>query len=44
VTIIIEGGIGTLTVLENDIAAKRPIVLIQVRIFFIHILNCFAEI
>jgi hypothetical protein len=33
VTIIIEGGIGTLEVLENDIRAQRPIVLIRVRIF-----------
>jgi hypothetical protein len=33
VTIIIEGGTGTLEVLEDDISARRPIVLIQVRIF-----------
>jgi hypothetical protein len=30
VTIIVEGGLGTLEVLENDIENKRPIVLIQV--------------
>ena len=29
-TIIVEGGIGTLEVLESDVKAKRPIVLIQV--------------
>ncbi|CAF1554453.1 unnamed protein product, partial [Rotaria sordida] len=29
VTIIVEGGLGTLEVLENDIKEKRPIVLIQ---------------
>ncbi len=29
-TIIVEGGLGTLEVLENDIKNKRPIVLIQV--------------
>ncbi|CAF4173280.1 unnamed protein product [Rotaria sp. Silwood2] len=32
VTIIVEGGLGTLEVVENDINEKRPIVLIQVRI------------
>jgi uncharacterized protein (DUF111 family) len=30
VTIVVEGGVGTLEVVENDIKAKRPIVLIQV--------------
>jgi hypothetical protein len=34
VTIIVEGGINTLEVLENDIEAKRPFVLIQVRSLF----------
>ncbi|CAF4338279.1 unnamed protein product, partial [Rotaria sordida] len=29
VTIIVEGGVGSLGVLENDIKGKRPIVLIQ---------------
>ncbi len=32
VTIIVEGGLGSLEVLENDIEGKRPTVLIQVRI------------
>ncbi len=32
VTIIVEGGVGSLEVLESDIKGERPIVLIQVRI------------
>jgi hypothetical protein len=31
VTIIVEGGLGSLEVVENDIKGERPIVLIQVR-------------
>jgi hypothetical protein len=32
VTIIVEGGINTLEVIQNDIAARRPVVIIQVNI------------
>jgi hypothetical protein len=32
VTIIVEGGINTMEVIQNDIAARRPIVLTQVGI------------
>jgi len=34
VTILVEGGIGSLEVLENDIENKRPIVVIQVCILY----------
>jgi hypothetical protein len=34
VTIIVEGGLGSLEVLENDIESQRPTVLIQVCIIY----------
>ena len=34
VTIVVEGGLGSLEVLKNDIDEGRPIVLIQVRRLF----------
>ncbi len=37
VTIIVEGGFGSLEVLENDIGKNRPIVLIQVCFIYSHL-------
>lgn len=34
VTIIVDGGVGSLEVIENDIKNGRPIVLIQVFLLF----------
>ena len=37
VTIIVEGGLGSLEVLESDIEGQRPIVFIQVRIRYLQL-------